>query len=339
MAAAISSSKSPASADDVDAGRLEHAGDPLAQQQRVLADHDAHGITPVTSVPAPGGLSMVERAVERGEAVLHPAQAGAGSRVGAAAAVVGDLDRSGAVLGPVDAHVGAGRARVADDVGQRLGDEEVGGGLDRRRAARLGEYSRPTGSGARRASVRSAATSPSSVSTAGWMPRASSRSSSVASRAPRATLAELLALASASERALDHLAGPAPTASSRFWAPSWRSRSSRRRASSAAATMRARESRSSRSRREAVGDVADVAGVHRRAGDVDAGDRQLDRQLAAVGVQRGDLDAAPDQLAGRRARARGGARRGAPAGRARDASSRPISAVAAGGRRCPRRRR
>ena len=127
--------------DDVEAGRLEHAGDALAQQQRVLADHDAHGITPRTRRPAAGRAVDLERAVERGEPVGHPAQAGAGGRIGAAAAVVGDLDRQHAV-GERDAHVGAGRLRVADDVGQRLGGEEVRGGLDRRRAALLGRRTR-----------------------------------------------------------------------------------------------------------------------------------------------------------------------------------------------------
>ena len=55
--AASSESKSPASAADLDAGGLQHARDPFAQQQRVLADHDPHGITPRTRVPPPGGLS------------------------------------------------------------------------------------------------------------------------------------------------------------------------------------------------------------------------------------------------------------------------------------------
>ena len=55
--------------------------------------------------------------------------------------------------------------------------------------------------------------------------------------------------------------------------------------------MRAREARSSASALLALGDVADVAGEHRRAGHVDAGDRQLDRELGPVGAHPGDLDA------------------------------------------------
>ena len=53
--------------------------------------------------------------------------------VGAAAAVVAHLDAQAPVLAP-HAHLGAARPRVLDGVGQRLGDGEVGGELDRRRA-------------------------------------------------------------------------------------------------------------------------------------------------------------------------------------------------------------
>ena len=41
-------------------------------------------------MPPPGGLSIVERAADRRDAVLQPAQAAAGVEVGAADAVVGD---------------------------------------------------------------------------------------------------------------------------------------------------------------------------------------------------------------------------------------------------------
>ena len=46
-------------------------------------------------MPAPGGLSTLERAVERGDAVGEAAQAGAAGGVGAAAAVVAHLDERG----------------------------------------------------------------------------------------------------------------------------------------------------------------------------------------------------------------------------------------------------
>ena len=174
-------------------------------------------------------------------------------RVGAAAAVVADLDGQRAVAAPdVAPRLGAA-LRVAGGVGQRLGDEEVGGRLDRAAGALVGDGDRAATGHGERADERLAApaSSPPSVSTAGWMPRASSRSS-----ADRA--AEVL------DRLVEQLARPRPgsrrarpramrrssaSSTSRCCAPSWRSRSSRRRAASAAATMRARERAQLRARR------------------------------------------------------------------------------------------
>src|SRR5262249_6192233 len=42
---------------DLEPGLREHLGEALAQQHGVLGDHDAHGISATTRVPAPGGLS------------------------------------------------------------------------------------------------------------------------------------------------------------------------------------------------------------------------------------------------------------------------------------------
>src|SRR6478672_6836344 len=44
--------------DDVMPRVLEQAGESLAEQGRVLRDHDAHGITTSTRVPPPSGLVM-----------------------------------------------------------------------------------------------------------------------------------------------------------------------------------------------------------------------------------------------------------------------------------------
>ena len=104
-----------------------------------------------------------------------------------------------------------------------------------------------TGIGARSARVRIAASSPWSVRTAGWMPRASSLSSlsacwSSASVSPRSACV----YGSSLDRGARGAAGaPSRRRSSRCWAPSWRSRSSRRRSSSPALTIRARDSHSS----------------------------------------------------------------------------------------------
>ena len=74
--------------------------------------------------------------------------------------------------------------RVLGDVRQRLGDDEVGGGLDHRREARRAAARRPsTGIGERRPSASTAATRPRSASTGGAIPRARSRSSAIAAPA------------------------------------------------------------------------------------------------------------------------------------------------------------
>ena len=44
-------------ADDLVAGVLEQPREPLAQQHRVLGDHDAHGSSTAIRVPTPAGLS------------------------------------------------------------------------------------------------------------------------------------------------------------------------------------------------------------------------------------------------------------------------------------------
>ena len=102
-----------------------------------------------------------------------------------------------------------------------------------------------TGIGERAASPETAASRPRSVSTGGWTPRTSWRSStsaslasvwarSMRSRAPSGSVSNL-ALARPSSMA---------TETRRCWAPSWRSRSMRRRSASAAPTTRARLSSS-----------------------------------------------------------------------------------------------
>ena len=113
----------PGLADDLEAGLLEQLRDALAEQDGVVGEDDAHGgdATPV-SVEAGNGISATttrsaarraldsQRAVERRDAVGEAAQARAGGAVGAADAVVGDLDHDGAVpLGDRDVD----RRRVA----------------------------------------------------------------------------------------------------------------------------------------------------------------------------------------------------------------------------------
>ena len=84
------------------------------------------------------GRHDLERAAEHREPVLQAAQAGARVEIGAAAAVVGDLDHQRVAVAP-DRDLGDRRLRVLGHVGQRLGDGEVGGGLDLGREALLGD--------------------------------------------------------------------------------------------------------------------------------------------------------------------------------------------------------
>ena len=105
-----------------------------------------------------------------------------------------------------------------------------------------------TGSGARAASDSSALPSPRSVSTAGWMPWASSRRSARPVWSSPASLSSRSTTSSAPAPAARRRASWAMSAAetNRCCAPSWRSRSRRRRAASAASTIRAREAVSSR---------------------------------------------------------------------------------------------
>ena len=154
------------------------------------------------------------------------------------------------------------RLRVLRDVRERL---------RRRRSTRrprpLGRGARPArrprpGTGARDASVSSAAARPRSVRTAGWIPRASSRSSARAcvssSRARRAARAR----PSGSDASFDSTRRSATErATRRCCAPSWRLRSSARRAS----ILGLHEARSR---------GAEVLGGALALGDVDAGDQE-----------------------------------------------------------------
>ena len=151
----------------------------------------------------PGPSASSKTAAEHGDAVLQPAQPRSARRVGAAAPVVGDHDPQ-RVAGAGDRHVHAVRVGVLDRVGQRLGDEEVGGGLDLRREALLARRRSETGSGAPAVSSSSAAPRPRSVRTSGWMPAASSRRSSIAWRASAAARASAASARSgAAPRLLD----------------------------------------------------------------------------------------------------------------------------------------
>ena len=77
---------------DLDPGAGQDRGDPLADEDAVVRDHDPHGSSAMTVVPAPGRADHGQPPVERLDAVGQPAQPRAAGLVGAADAVVGDLD-------------------------------------------------------------------------------------------------------------------------------------------------------------------------------------------------------------------------------------------------------
>ena len=120
--------------DDVHTGVAEQACEPLAEQRRVVGDHDSHGISARSRVPAPGALVDEQATVERADPVDEAAKSGAAVETSSADAVVLDLDRHA----PGTAHDGdlsPSGTCVLRDVRERLGDDEVHGRLDVRRKA------------------------------------------------------------------------------------------------------------------------------------------------------------------------------------------------------------
>ena len=197
-------------------------------------------------VPAPGRALDAQAAVERLDAVGEAAQARAARGIGAADAVVGDHDAARGARTSVHADGRALGLGVLGDVRDRLGDDVVDGRLDRLGQAllgQLGELDRQRGA---RETASSAGPRPRSVRIAGWMPRASSRSSSSARASSRLRLdeqSERRRRGAARARSASAAAGSA-SETRRCCAPSWRLRSRRRRSASPASTMRAREAAS-----------------------------------------------------------------------------------------------
>ena len=195
------------------------------------------GISARTRVPVAGARLATSRlAVERPDAVGEPAQPRPAARIGAADAVVGDLDHDAA-----RPRAGPGRSprrpartwpRWSGTRPRRSRPPPPRGRQPRRRVT----SSTVPGTGARAASSSSAAASPRSVRIAGWMPRARSRSSAEGELGLLVGLADERSAGRRRRRSSRLRAMPSfsDSATSRCWAPSCRSRSMRRRASSAA---------------------------------------------------------------------------------------------------------
>ena len=87
---------------DLEAGLVEQAREPLAQQQRVVGDDYPHGISARSVVPRPGRARHGQLPAERLDAVGQPAQTGAAVGLRTADAVVGTSTTSVAVARDVD---------------------------------------------------------------------------------------------------------------------------------------------------------------------------------------------------------------------------------------------
>ena len=141
---------------------------------------------------------------------------------------------------PRHVHASAVALRVLGDVGQGLGDHEVGGGLDRSGQPLVGDLATSTGIGAawrappapRRARGRSG-----SPGGCRGRARAARRAPAASSSAPSSSS---WPRRGPCEPPFGPAAASARSATSRCWAPSCRSRSSRRRSAAPASTSRAR---------------------------------------------------------------------------------------------------
>ena len=163
--------------------------------------------------------------------LLEPGQAVALGGVGAADAVVLDrAPRPPPSCADADTRRRRGAA-VLGDVGERLGDHEVDGGLDvRRQRARARRCVASTGTSLRASISPSAAARPRSTSSGGAMPRESERSSATVSRAWSSAASMVAAAPLGVLRPAGCSARPRSIVSrtSRCCGPSWMSRSSRR---------------------------------------------------------------------------------------------------------------
>ena len=266
-----------------------------ASSERGRASHliPAPGSLACSRVPSPTGLSIASVPPTVATRSSRPRKPPPDRRVDPADAVVGDAHDERLALQP-DLHPRLLGLRVARDVRQRLGDQEVRGGLDRRAAA-APPAARPatsTGSVARSASELIAGRQPAvgedrGMDAARELAQLGQRASPAAPRARRS--------AGSFSRALS-IRRSSASATSCCCAPSCRLRSIRRRAASPASMIRSRDSRSSSTR-------ACRSACRRSLSSASDGGRRGGLHQLRAGVQRRVVDDRRD-AAGRRARPR-----------------------------------
>src|SRR3954452_3822871 len=233
--------------DDIDPLAAHEGHDALPQQRAVVGDHDAHESSAVTTVPSPGGLrtrSVPLSAATRSARPWSPVPADSSAPPTPSSAIsIATTPFRRATR--IEALVAFAYFATFASASQATKYAASCTGSGRRSAP---AHETLAGTGERDARDSSAAFSP-WLSTAGWMPRASSRTpSSERESPPPAELTSRSARSGSVRMWRSIIRSCSATDTSRCCAPSWRSRSSRLRSVSPAATRRSREARSAVSR-------------------------------------------------------------------------------------------
>ncbi len=201
--------------DDLEAGVLEHAGEAFAQQRLVVGDHEPHGISTRRgrrhlNAPVPPTAPTRSSDLHHGALIGSPAPIASRSMP--------------SLLDGVDRHLAVGPS-------QRLERRRSTPPTPRRGEAPSWQRARDEPRLVLGRAPRGRPRSPSSASTAGNRPWATSRSATTASRTPafgRPGEPRALVIGGC-DLCVEQAGSPRATATSRCWAPSWRSRSSSRR--------------------------------------------------------------------------------------------------------------
>ena len=227
----------PDALDDLDLFVGEQPRQTLAQQHRVLGDHDAHGSSALTIVGPPSGLETVSVPSMVAARVIRPSSPPPGARAPPTPSSSTSSDDVPVLRMRTSSRVAAAcfAAFVRASATTKYAVDSIATGG---RSSRSTEIS--TGIGLRAASADSEASRPRSVRIAGWIPRARFLSSARAcfesswacSTSARAPWDPCRAGARAAE--VDREGGQP------LLRPSWRSRSMRRRSETAASTASVR---------------------------------------------------------------------------------------------------